>query len=376
MGLHDIWENFFSKKDKQDSKEAKKRKQTQDRSQFKKSDQDKKARLEANGTTQAAGTIKGRVISIGPSQAEVVAENKTYLCTVRGRLKQKSVKLKNLIAVGDYVYITPGKCDAKDSKRKSSLPEGVIESVEPRATLLGRGENLSRHKQQIIAANIDLVMVVASVYAPVFRPALIDRYLIAAEKGNLQSAIVINKVDMIREIEPKERKLFEDFCELYEALGYTLFLVSSKSGKGLNALEEHMAAKASVFSGQSGTGKSSLLTAITGQELLVGDTVRRTHKGSHTTVKTRLIPLASGGFCLDTPGIKSFGIWDFKLEDIKRHFFEISELGEECHFPDCSHRHEPSCRVKEALELGEVSAIRYQSYEALLEELSSEHKRR
>jgi len=374
MGLNDIWENFFYKEDRKDSKEAKKRKQTQDRSQFKKSDQDKKAKLKSGSEIVSEGLLKGRVVTIGPSQVEVVSGQKSYLCTVRGRLKQKNVKLKSLIAVGDYVHIKPEDPSAFD--KKGAALEGVIESVEPRKSLLSRGENLSRHKQQVIAANIDLVIVVASVYAPVFRPALIDRYLIAAEKGNLEAAIAINKVDTLGEIDVKERTLFEDFCEVYEALNYKLFLVSSKSRKGLDALEEFMGGKASVFSGQSGTGKSSLLTAITGEELLVGNTVKGTHKGSHTTVKTRLLPLASGGFCLDTPGIKSFGIWDFQLQDVKKHFFEISEIGEQCRFPDCSHRHEPDCRVKEALESGEVSAIRYQSYEALLEELSSEHKRR
>jgi ribosome biogenesis GTPase / thiamine phosphate phosphatase len=369
VGLGDIWENFFSRKEKKDSKEDKKRKQAKDRSQFKKTDQ-KKADSKQDPRPKSNASQKGRVISIAPEQINVRLENgTTILCTLRGRLKQSQKKEKTLVAVGDFVYVEV------TSDKEGDLT-GAIESIEERRSQLGRGENLDRYKQHVIAANIDVVAIVASLYSPQFRPSIIDRYLISAEKGNLEGVIVVNKIDLLNQIDEKERALYETFCKVYSKLGYTLFEVSSKSRSGLSQLEQHLQGKAAVFSGQSGTGKSSILMALTGEKLAVADTVKKTHKGRHTTVRARLIPLESGGFFLDTPGVKSFGIWDFKKEDVLSHFFEIEELKEACHFPDCSHKHEPGCAVKEALDSGEISAIRYDSYIALLDELGTAHKRR
>jgi len=369
VGLGDIWEHFFSRKEKKDSKEDKKRKQAKDRSQFKKTDQ-KKAERQKEPTPKSKRGQKGRVISIAPEQISVLLEDgATVLCTLRGRLKQSQKKEKNLVAVGDFVVV-------EVTSNEGGAFLGVIESIEKRRSQLGRGENLDRHKQHIIAANIDIVAIVASLYSPQFRPSIIDRYLISAEKGNLDGVIVINKIDLLDQVDEKERLLYETFCKVYSKLGYPLFEVSSKTRSGLSQLEQHLKGKAAVFSGQSGTGKSSMLMALTGEKLEVADTVKKTHKGRHTTVQARLLPLDSGGFFLDTPGIKSFGIWDFKKEDVFHHFFEIEELKEACHYPDCSHKHEPGCAVKEALDSGEISAIRYDSYVALLDELETTHKRR
>lgn len=369
MGLGDIWENFFSRKEKKDSKEDKKRKQAKDRSQFKKTDQ-KKAAKKTDPKPQTHTGHKGRVISIAPEQIKVLLDDGIeVLCTLRGRLKQSQKKEKTLVAVGDFVYV-----EVTSDKEDTHL--GVIESVETRRSQLGRGENLDRYKQHVIAANIDVVAIVASLYSPQFRPSIIDRYLISAEKGNLDAVIVINKIDLLDQLDEKERALYETFCKVYSKLGYSLFEVSSKTRSGLSQLEQHLTGKTAVFSGQSGTGKSSILMALTGEELAVADTVKKTLKGRHTTVQARLIPMEAGGFFLDTPGVKSFGIWDFKKDDVLTHFFEIDELKEACHFPDCSHKHEPGCAVKEALDSGEISAIRYGSYIALLDELDSTHKRR
>jgi len=134
--------------------------------------------------------------------------------------------------------------------------------------------------------------------------------------------------------------------------------------------------KASVFSGQSGVGKSSLINAITGSDLRIGEVVERTQKGSHTTTTAQLLPLAFGGWCIDTPGIKSFGVWELKTEEIEKYFTEIHTIGRQCHFPNCTHIHEADCAVLAAVEEEKISVIRYQSYLALIESVSEQHLRR
>ena len=144
----------------------------------------------------------------------------------------------------------------------------------------------------------------------------------------------------------------------------------------MDQLREVMKDKASVFSGQSGVGKSSLINTMTGLELRVGETVERTKKGAHTTSTTNLIPLPFGGWCIDTPGIKSFGVWDLKKEDVEGYFSEIHHAGAQCKFPDCTHTHETDCAVHRAVDAGEISLLRFASYAALKESASAEHVRR
>jgi ribosome biogenesis GTPase len=144
----------------------------------------------------------------------------------------------------------------------------------------------------------------------------------------------------------------------------------------MEALKEAMLGKTSVFSGQSGVGKSSLINLLTGSSLAIGDIVQKTRKGSHTTTTTHLIPLEGGGFCIDTPGIKSFGIWDLKMDEIAAYFSEIFALGAECKFPDCAHLNEPDCAVKRAVDEKKISSLRFGSYCALMSSLAEEHRQR
>jgi ribosome biogenesis GTPase len=247
---------------------------------------------------------------------------------------------------------------------------------------LSRADNLSRRKEQVIAANIDQVLITVSVVDPPIKPPLVDRYIIAARKGGMEPVIVLNKIDLLKSetkdpiLVAVENEIYEEFLVAYAQADIPIVSVSVETGEGLERLREVMKGKASVFSGQSGVGKSSLINAITGLDLRVGETVEKTKKGSHTTTTAQLVPLEFGGWCIDTPGIKSFGVWDLKKEEIEKYFSEIHAIGLKCKFLDCTHTHEAQCAVIEALEQEEIPPMRYESYQALIDSLSEKHVRR
>jgi ribosome biogenesis GTPase len=313
------------------------------------------------------------VLAIVPEGILVSNEGKQHLCTLKGSLKQERSRMKNLLAVGDFVRF-----------EEKSETQGWIVKVEERRSILSRADNLSRNKEQLIAVNIDQVFITASVVFPAIKPFLVDRYIIATQKGNMEPIILINKIDLL-ETPPEEipssevqeeRSLFDAFLKTYRTLGFTVIPLSIKTGEGIGDLMKAMEGKTSVFSGQSGVGKSSLINLVTGSTLATGCVVERTGKGSHTTTTTQLVPLTGGGFCIDTPGIKSFGIWDLKKEDVAAYFSEIFELSSECKYPDCAHINEPDCAVKRAAEENRISPLRFASYLALIASVSQEHKQR
>jgi ribosome biogenesis GTPase len=350
-------------------RKERKRRILSDRSQYKKTDQKQALRLKAiedEGKDLLEGETRGRVLSI-LSQGMIVAcldTDKKWNCVLRGNLKQKRTMRKNLIAVGDFVHFE--KIDETDA---------AISYVEPRISTLSRADALSQNKEQIIATNIDQVLITSSICAPRLKPSLIDRYVIAAHKGNMKPVIVINKMDLIEE-DPEEKELLEKVCEAYRSAGIPIILMSADSGDGIDKLKECMKDKASVFSGQSGVGKSSLINKMTGLDLTVRETVDRTRKGAHTTTTAQLIPLAFGGWCVDTPGIKSFGLWNLGSQEIEEYFNEIHELSGGCKYPNCTHTHETDCAVKAALEEGQISEHRYASYCDLFLTIDEKHLRR
>ncbi|MCB1118552.1 MAG: ribosome small subunit-dependent GTPase A [Chlamydiia bacterium] len=337
--------------------------QAKDRSKYKKTDQ-KRAEPPPKGPLK-----RGRVITIVPEGIMVNFENKMYRCTLKGVLKKEKTLAKNLVAVGDFVLFEI----APDH-------EGVIAYVEPRRSVLERADNLSRKKRHLIAANVDRVFITASVVHPPLKPPLIDRYIIAAKKGNMMPIILINKVDLLDiDNDPlidEERTLFKQCLESYRKAGIPLYPISAHTGKGIGDLKHLMQDNVSVFSGQSGVGKSSLINAATGLELQTGEITEKTRKGAHTTTYSQLLPLSFGGFCVDTPGIRSFGLWNLQRDEIDAYFTEIFEVGKECHFPNCSHTHESDCAVQRAVEEGALSSLRYASYTTLLEKTEQKHFRR
>jgi ribosome biogenesis GTPase len=354
-------------KDYEEDSQTKKERKTErkiasrrDRSKYKKTDLHKREKLlsaEAHKRLAKKDLMRGRVLAISPEGISVEHNGEIFLCVLRGTLKQEMTHAKNLVTVGDFVLfeIEKGK-------------DGSIAHVEERRSVLLRQEHLRRRQKQLIAANIDQVLITVSVVKPPLKPSLVDRYIIATCKGEMKPVIVINKIDLLEDTSV-EKELFDLFFTTYRALDIPVFPISATTGEGIDLLKKQMENKASVFSGQSGVGKSSLINAITGLSLPIADIVAKTKKGAHTTSTAQLIPLAFGGWCIDTPGIRSFGVWDLQKEDLNAYFPEISAIGQRCKYPNCTHSHEPGCALVEAIENSEISPLRADSYLKLLEEL-------
>lgn len=368
MNSNDRWEEGYYKEDKKSLRKERKLASQADRSKYKKTDQDKIQKsheLHSNIKRDKDSFLRGRVISISSSGIHVDYEGKELLCGLRGLLKKERTQDKNLITVGDFVLF-----------EQTAPGEGQVAHIEPRFSILSRADNLSRRKQQLIAANIDQVIITSSIGEPPLKPFLIDRYIIAASKGGMEAVIVVNKMDLLENESPEAQEYYHEFVKAYTKAGYRIIPLSIKTGEGIEALKEAMKDKASVFSGQSGVGKTSLINLVTGLDMKTREVVGKTGKGSHTTTSTRLIPLVFGGFCIDTPGIKSFGVWNLDIREIASYFPDISKYGQKCHFPDCSHLHEDNCAVIKALKMRQLPAIRYESYALLLASLKEEHLRR
>lgn len=351
MRYSDFEEDFHSK-DRKHSRKERKLAQQGDRSKYKKTD------LEAPKTPEVLDPHlkRGRVIAITGEGSWVDCEGIIYLCSLKGQLKKEVMRVKNLLAVGDFVHFS-----------LAGEKEGSIAQIEERYSVLARTD-ITGKKEQLIATNIDQAIIIASFVNPTLKPALIDRYLIAAEKGNLHPILVVNKIDLLAEASPEEQARFKEFLSVYELLGFPILCLSTRSGTGVEALRSMLTGKTSVFSGQSGVGKSSLLNVCFGLALKTGDVAEKTAKGTHTTTTARLIPLPGGGYCVDTPGIRSFGVWSLQKEEVLSHFTDIAVFAEECKYKDCTHRTEPDCAVRKALDRGDLSHLRYESYSSLLDE--------
>jgi len=276
-------------------------------------------------------------------------------CSLRGHLKSFATRDRRPAAVGDRVRYA-----------MSGTTEGVIEVVEPRTTVLERRDSKNANRCHLVAANIEQLVIVASVQQPDLRPRLIDRYLISAAKGKLDPIIVLNKIDLDS---GNERRAW---IKLYKGLGYRIVGCSAATREGLDELRQSLTGRTSVIAGQSGVGKSSLLNAVqTGLNLRVGQVCAETEKGRHTTSEAVLLPLNGGGAVIDTPGIRSFALWELQAAELEAYFVEIAPLVAGCRFPNCSHRHEDGCAVTAAVETGRVSPERYDSYLAIYESLES-----
>ncbi|GAB4230122.1 MAG: ribosome small subunit-dependent GTPase A [Chlamydiales bacterium] len=360
-------EKAFRHQEKKDIRRQRQIASSKDRSKYKKTDQKKAQKRQAQAQQEAASREdleRGRVIAIKSEGIIVAGPQGTITCTLRGVLKKERTQQKNLVTVGDFVRFEP-----------LGEQEGAIHSVEERTSSLSRADTLWQKQEQLIAANIDQVLITTSVVIPPLKPSLIDRYLIAARKGNMEPILLINKIDLLKDRE-EEFLYFHECCEAYRKAGFPLIPLSCETDEGLDTLKEVMKGRASVFAGQSGVGKSSLINAVTGLSLAVGAPVERTKKGAHTTTTSELIPLEQGGWCIDTPGIKSFGMWNLEAEEIQDYYPEFSSLREHCRFPNCTHTHEPDCAVREAWEEDKLHPIRYESYLSLFETLQEEHRPR
>ncbi len=239
---------------------------------------------------------------------------------------------------------------------------GIITAIQPRSSLLARGDH--RGKKKPLAANIDAILIVMAPL-PVFSTYLIDRYLMMAELLNIQPALVLNKIDLLRDA---ARATAIESLIPYRQMRYPVLFTSAKSGEGLEKLEAYLKQKTVVLAGPSGVGKSSLIAAFYDAEPIRTTEVSPKGTGKHTTTATRLYHLASGGNVIDSPGVRELNLWPVTQQEILHGFKEFRLFLGECRFRDCKHLAEPNCAIKSAVATGKISTERYANYQAMVDE--------
>jgi ribosome biogenesis GTPase len=301
-------------------------------------------------------------------------------CTARRVLRTLLIEQRSSVTVGDRVWFSD------HSKAREGEAVGVIERVAERTTTLSRRDR--RQREHTIVANADQLLIVASIAEPALKPHLIDRYLVAAAKGDLRPVICFNKCDLEPEAvefeeEPEPgpdrgagRALsIDEIFEEFRALGYSCIRTSATERIGLEKLRRELAGHMTVLSGQSGVGKSSLLNALQpGLNLKVMEVSRDTEKGRHVTAHARLLRLDFGGYVVDTPGIRQFGLWNVEPGELEACFVEFVPRVQDCRFNDCHHVQEEGCAIVAAVEAGEISERRYFSYLKMLDEMAHEQR--
>jgi len=264
-----------------------------------------------------------------------------------------------LVVIGDNVRFQP----LEDGR-------GIIHHVELRRTRMGRAAvsgTATRSAEHVIAANVDVLLCTISADRPDFRRTIVDRFIVAALVGGIEPVVVVNKIDTA---EGEVEELLREEMAIYEEIGYRVLFVSAATGAGLEELTGTLAGRMAALVGQSGVGKSSLVNALTGDETRrTGEVRERDRRGAHTTVDSAMLPLPGGGWLVDTPGIREFGIWDLEPGELDGYFVEFLPYIRECRYTPCTHTHEPDCAVRAAAKEGGIDPGRYASYLAIFESL-------
>jgi len=277
-----------------------------------------------------------------------------FPAVLRGKVRLERSKSTNPVAVGDKVKFIK---DGEDT---------VISEVLPRNNyIIRKSTNLSR-QSHVIAANLDQAVICVSLFFPEIKLPFLDRVLVTCEVYKIPALIALNKVDLYR---ADAREAVDDFIKIYTTAGYRVIQTSTKTGEGIDELRAACYGKVNLFSGESGVGKSSLIKALDPSlDPKIGQISLAHLQGKHTTSLYEMYPLSSGGFVIDSPGLRGFGLVDLKPDEIALYFPEMLEASRNCRFTPCTHTHEPGCAVKAALEDGSISAERYNSYLGMLEE--------
>ena len=302
--------------------------------------------------------MKGFIIrNTGSHYVARTEEGAELNCKVKGNFRLKGIRTTNPVAVGDHVTLSsPG-------------PDGVayITAIEPRRNyIIRRASNLSK-ESHIIAANLDAALLVATLAHPTTSLVFIDRFLATATAYNVPAMIAVNKVDLLTE--PEDAEFLEAFSYLYTSISYPVVEVSARTGQGMDKLREMLHDRTTLFSGNSGVGKTTLINAlIPGLDLRTAPISDVHDTGMHTTTFSELFQLPGGGCIIDTPGVKGFGTIDFDKYEVGHYFPEIFRESAGCRFGNCTHTHEPGCAVRQALEEGRIAQSRYASYLSILED--------
>lgn len=300
--------------------------------------------------------MRGLVIKNTGSWYLVKTDEGAYVeCKIKGNFRLKGIRSTNPVAVGDYVQIilnqegTAFICEIEDRKNY----------------IIRRSSNLSK-QSHILAANLDQCMLVVTVNYPETSTIFIDRFLASAEAYRIPVKIIFNKVDVYDE---DELRYLDGLTNLYTYIGYPCFKISAKTGEGIDSIKKELQEKITLFSGHSGVGKSTLINAILPElDIKTGEISTYHNKGMHTTTFSEMFPVTGDGYIIDTPGIKGFGTFDMEEEEIGHYFPEIFKISADCRYNNCTHRHEPGCAVREAVENHYISESRYTSYLNMLED--------
>lgn len=300
---------------------------------------------------------EGVVIKSTGSWYEVRNDSgEVVLCRLRGKIRLDGIRTTNPISVGDKVLY----------EKENNKDTCVINKILPRHNVIVRKSvNLSK-ASHIIASNIDQAILVATIAQPRTSTGFIDRFLVTAEAYHIPTTIVFNKCDLYDE---EQMSQADELISTFEDIGYKSFMISAKTGYRCDELKEIMKDKVSLFSGHSGVGKSALVNRLDPNlNVRVGEISDVHEKGKHTTTFSQMFPLSFGGYIIDSPGIKEFGLYDMEKETLAQRFPEMRNLMHECKFSNCTHLHEPHCAIKDAVENNVIADWRYNDYCSMMED--------
>ena len=276
-------------------------------------------------------------------------------CKVKGNFRLKGIRSTSPVAVGDYVDII---CNAEGT--------ALISEIEERKNyIIRKASNLSK-QSHILAANLDQCMLIVTLNYPETSTIFIDRFLASAEAYRIPVKIIFNKIDLYDE---NELRYLDGLINLYTTIGYSCFKVSATTGEGIQQIKEELKGRVTLFSGHSGVGKSTLINVLLPDvDAKTGKISDYHKKGMHTTTFSEMFSVEGDGYIIDTPGIKGFGTFDMEEEEVGHYFPEIFKFSADCRYGNCTHRHEPDCAVRKAVEEHFISESRYTSYLNMLED--------